>query len=514
MDPGVAMARGSFWNEFGRDRDRRRRAEVARLRAEAQIREDERRAAARTQRETAAEPRARREAEAAEHQAELDARLAELTGVLRAVVAFPVPVVAGLRDSPPVIEPDPIDEKAPRWLDFAPPEPGLLGRLTYRRTEAAARARFDEAYAAFDPRRAEAAQRHSVRVAEAQAEYEQHVDELVAAAHRGDPDAAPELAAALLEQVTPLRDFLRGGDGVHRTDARELAIDVELPPTDVIPPEQRWKYVVNRRAVTAEPRRDGAALYRDLVGALVLAVMNACFRAFPHDLVDTVTVNGRVSDTDPATGRPAHRCLVTVSAARSTFEALKLEHPKLRVLDCLHDLGAVVSPNPYALQPVEPLVDVDVFKRYQLTAGDDLTGLDHRTDLMRMHPRDLENLVVSLFAAMGYRSWPTRYSHDDGVDGVVVSDDPLVPVECLVQVKRTRSCIPPTTVQALMGALAENPRATHGFFVTTSWFSPQTRRRAREHRIQTMEGPQLREHIATYLERDVLISVQPPTRRR
>ncbi len=508
------MARGSFWDELGRDRERRRRAEMARLRAEAQIRKDERRAAARAQRETAAESRARGAAEAAERQAELDARMAELTGVLRAVVAFPVPTVDELRGSPPEVEPEPGDEQPPRWSDYAPPEPGLFGHLGHRRAEAGARARFDEAYAAFAGRRAEAAARHDARVARARAEHERRIDGLVAAAHRGDQDAVPELAAALLERVTPLRDFLRGGDGVYRTDARELAIDVELPPTDVVPAEQRWKYVVNRRVVVAEPRRDGAAPYRDLVGALVLAVMSACFRAFPHDLVDMVTVNGRVSDTDPATGRPVHRCLATVSAARSTFEALELEHPKLRVLDCLHDLEAVISPNPYALQPVEPLVDVDVLKRYQLTAADDRTGSDHRPDLMRMHPREFENLVVSLFAAMGYRSWATRYSHDDGVDGVVVSDDPLIPVECLVQVKRTRSCIPPTMVQALMGALAENPRATHGFFVTTSWFSPRTRRRAREHRIQTMEGPQLREHIATYLERDVLISVQPPTRRR
>jgi restriction system protein len=174
----------------------------------------------------------------------------------------------------------------------------------------------------------------------------------------------------------------------------------------------------------------------------------------------------------------------------------------------------VISPNPYALQPVPPLVDVPVCRRYRLTTPEELAALDHRTDLLQMHPRDFETLVVELFAKMGYRSWPTRYSHDDGIDGVAVSDNPHMPVECLIQVKRTRSCVPPTMVQALMGALAENPRATQGYFVTTSWFSAETRRRARDHRITTMEGPELRQHIAEYLGRDVLISVRPPDRRR
>jgi restriction system protein len=282
----------------------------------------------------------------------------------------------------------------------------------------------------------------------------------------------------------------------------------------VIPPEKRWKYVVTRRVVEWEPRKDTAALYRDLVGQLVLAVMASCFRAFPPEVVDTVTINGYVADTDPATGRPVRPCVVTVNAARTTFDELRLDSSELRAPECLRKLEAVVSPNPFALEPVEPLVDVEVFKRYRLTAPEELVALDHRIDLMEMHPREFEKLVVALFAAMGYRSWPTRYSHDDGIDGVAVKDDPHLPSECLIQVRRTRNRVPPTTVQALMGALVENPRATHGFFVTTSWFTPQTRRRARERRIQTMEGPQLREHIATYLKRDVLISVRPPARRR
>jgi restriction system protein len=82
--------------------------------------------------------------------------------------------------------------------------------------------------------------------------------------------------------------------------------------------------------------------------------MSACFRAMPGDLVDTVTVNGKVYDTDPATGRPAHPCVISVSAARSTFDELQLDDLKLKAHKCLQRLEAVLSLNPFALEPVEP----------------------------------------------------------------------------------------------------------------------------------------------------------------
>ena len=111
--------------------------------------------------------------------------------------------------------------------------------------------------------------------------------------------------------------------------------------------------------------------------------------------MDPVTVNGYGVDTDPATGRPARPCLVTVNAARATFDELELDSRKLRAQDCLVALEAEISPNPYALEPVEPLVDVAVFKRYRLTEPEDLAVLDHRVDLMEMHPREFEKLVVA-----------------------------------------------------------------------------------------------------------------------
>ena len=512
----MAMARGSLWAELGKDRERRRRAETARLRAEAQIRKDQRRVATMTRREALAHDRADGEAEAAALQADLDDQVAELCGLLRAVVAFPVPTIDELRDLVPPAESPPDPGSAPQWADYAPPEPGLLGRLLHGRAIAEARARFDAAFATFDRARSDAVAAHGVRIQQVRQEHRDRIDALVAAAHRGDPDAAPELAAAVLETVEPLRDLLAGGRGVHRPEARELVVEVELPGKEVIPAEREWRYVVGRRVVDFRPRpaREIAALYRNVVAQAALATLLVAFRAFPSDVLDVVTVNAHVQTTDPATGNAVHPCLVTVSAPRATVDGLQLDNPQLDAVECLNRLGAEISPNPYTAAAVTPFLDLDVLERYALiTRPEDLAALDHRADLLQMDPYAFEALVVALFAALGYRTWRTRDSHDDGIDGLAISDDPHLPVECLIQVKRTRNRVNPKEVQALMGALAENPTATHAYLVTTSWFSDRTRQRGFNRRVRTMEGPELCSLIKDRLGRDVLISASPPVRR-
>jgi restriction system protein len=269
--------------------------------------------------------------------------------------------------------------------------------------------------------------------------------------------------------------------------------------------------VVTRRTVEPVDRKpaERAALYADVIGQVTLAVLATCFRAFPPGLVDAVTVNGHITATDPATGRPAHPCLVTVTAARSTFAELHLDNAELDARRCVAFLGAEISPHPYRLEPVQPFVDVDLLIRYRLvTAPHALAQIDHRTDLMDMDPHEFEKLVAALFRAKGYDAWHTQSSRDDGIDAVATKADPYVPTECLIQVKRVRSVVPPKDIQALMGAMREHPTATNGLLVTTSRFSDRTRQRARAQGIATMEGAELGLQIKEHLGRDVVNSAQ------
>jgi len=155
---------------------------------------------------------------------------------------------------------------------------------------------------------------------------------------------------------------------------------------------------------------------------------------------------------------------------------------------------------------------VDAFDVGAALMPEALAQLDHRMDLLDMNPYEFERLVRDLFAKMGYDTWRTESSRDDGIDAVATKSDPHMPVECVVQAKRFRGAVSPKEIQALMGAMAEKPTATHGYLVTTSWLSPRSRQRARGQRIHTIERNQLASMIKDLLGYDVLISNSPPSR--
>ncbi|MFI6534866.1 restriction endonuclease [Nonomuraea sp. NPDC050547] len=66
------------------------------------------------------------------------------------------------------------------------------------------------------------------------------------------------------------------------------------------------------------------------------------------------------------------------------------------------------------------------------------------------------------------KSWVTQSSRDDGVDGVVVNEDPVMGGVCIIQAKRYKGPVSPNDVRALAGSI-EDMRACKWILVTTSW---------------------------------------------
>jgi len=343
-------------------------------------------------------------------------------------------------------------------------------------------------------------------------DHQRRWDELAAAVDQRDPDAIAELVGAVLHAIRPLEGLIASGRAVYQIDSAELVVEIDLPDTDVIPAERDWRYVQARRIVEPVSRspKEAARLYADLISRITLAVTHACFRSLDRDLVETVTLNGHVRTIDPATGRPDHPCLITVTAGRHTFEKLVLDHERLEPAKCLAALGAELSPHPYDLEHISPFIDFDLAKYRLVTAAEALVDLDSTTDLLKLNPYDFERLVKDLFTAMGYETWRTTSSRDDGVDTVATKADPLFPFECVIQAKRFHKAVPPKEIQALMGAMMEAGTATHGVLVTTSWLSARSRLRARAQRITTIERNELAFLLEKHLGRKVVISNKPP----
>jgi restriction system protein len=296
---------------------------------------------------------------------------------------------------------------------------------------------------------------------------------------------------------------------------RRLTVEVDLPPKTRVPADKARRYVAAQRGIVTDPRKPAEIqqIYQDLISRFTLCVADYATAVTSPELVGEIAVNGFVRTIDKATGQPANPCLVTFLAERAVFEQLVLDEPELDPGACLRHLSAMLSANPFDLEPVVPIVDFDL-QRFKLVEESALlTGLDSRIDLSTMDPFHFERLVRQLFEAMGYKAWRTQNSRDDGIDAVAIKPDSIVADHCVIQAKRYKNTVPPSDVRALFGSMDQLKAAT-GVVVTTSSFGPSSYEFARQSgRISLIDGPNLKHLLKGHLGLDVLISLSKTPRR-
>jgi len=208
---------------------------------------------------------------------------------------------------------------------------------------------------------------------------------------------------------------------------------------DLIQPEPRKQAEINR-------------LYEKLIARVALRTLAEAFDVAPPTLVGGIVFNGYVSAKDRATGKPVRPLLISVQAMRDAFAEIVLDEPELDPKACLKRyLNAMISPHPYDLEPVEPVLKFDLSKYKFVEEMDVIAGLDSRPDLLALTPGEFEHLTRRLFEAMGMASWKTQDSKDDGVDAVAVNEDPIVGGLCIIQAKRYSKIVGVEAVHASGG---------------------------------------------------------------
>jgi restriction system protein len=540
--------RHSLWAELQRERANRQRLEQqarrAAERAHAKASRDREQAQRAAVRKAAASERERkrlyiedRKAEAAAMVADLQACDAELESVLTTGLhQGPGVSFASLKHSVnmPPFDAGSLDKPIaePQWAQFAPRPPGAVGRMfgggtRYAREEAAAREAYEQecarhAAAESDRRqqlaeRRRAYDRQAAEAAAAAAEHNAEVDQFERDFRAGEPEAVAQFFTLVLDASLYPEGFAHRTRALYRPEPREVVVEYELPPQSVIPVERDYKYVQTRDEIdtVARPVKEIKERYARLIAMVALRTINEVFAANQTGLAEMVTFNGHVSTKDRATGQPVRPCLISVSAPQELFATFVLAD--LDPVACLHKLNALVSPHPYDLEAVRPVVDFEtLLSQYKFVEGmDAVAGLDSRRDLLNMTPTEFEHLVRQLFEAMGMESWVTQASKDDGVDAVAVNEDPVFGGLCVIQAKRYRSAVGVEPVRALAGVM-EDKHATKGIMVTTSWVTKDGHAFATRHgRIQIMECEEIKYLCKEHLSQDVLISLpKPPPQRR
>lgn len=539
------MARRSTWSEFLRAQEKQRQElarqqrqiDAAARRSDQAMRRAQRDAERKAKVDAREQERLTHEAAAAEAERltdEVSARVDELKRVLAASRPATLSFAAMRREA----KVPPFDARrfggavaSPAWEQFAPGEPprGLSakfgGTTRYERDLAAARQAYEDAVD--ESRRAENERLTALRRAKAEHDqnvgqlkdeilrHNQQIDAFEAAFLAGDPDAVEDYVLQLLSESRYPIGFPDEKRIAYRAEPRELWVEAELPGRAIVPSERGFRYVKTRKTIDALPRpeRELKPLYASVVAQVALRTLGEIFSAVKPELIDVVVFNGHVSTRDPATGKQIRPCLVSVSAKRSTFEELELEH--LDPPSCLKYLNAIISPHPYDLVAVPPVVEFDLAKYKFVDEFDAAAELDGRSDLLEMDPFKFEHLIRQLFEGRGMKGWTTQGSRDDGVDAVAVDEDPIMGGVCVIQAKRYRKVVPTEAVRALWGTM-EDKSATKGILVTTSWFGSAGRQFAARNRerLRLIEGPELKHLLEEHLGLKVRIGLdrQPPTR--
>jgi restriction system protein len=529
------MARGGTFG--GRaEWERQQRQDLREAEAARRAREREARETARSQKEQERERKqqyvAERQRSAEVQTAELKHDLMRLEEVLRQSLRRTPLSFHDLRAQTvvPTFDPGPLAVPGipPVWENYAPEVPRGIDRLfggsaRYERQLQDAQRAFGEDFAKHEEREKARLQalvaaeaRHVRREREAKAEaveYNLRLDRARSAFSEGDVEAIEWFVGRILDASRYPNGFTRQYQVAYRPQNRDLVVEFELPPQQVVPSVREYRYVKTRDEIVPVPRpaADVRQRYSQLIASVALRTLHVIFSATPSTLVEAVVFNGRVSATDRATGRKVRPHLLSVEAERPAFSELVLA--EVDPTACLKRLNALVSPNPFDMEAVEPFIAFDL-KRFRFMDNIEvLAELDSRRNLLKLSPTEFEHLVRELFVAMGAEAWNTIPSKDGGVDTVATSKNLFFGGVCLIQAKRYTGLVGLEAVHALTGVMADH-NATTGVLVTTSWFGRASEQFAKRNRVTLINGAELKHLIKEHLGIDVIPGTSAPTRVR
>lgn len=318
------------------------------------------------------------ERQAAEMNAELEARRSALsTLLLTGLARNPIVDFDSLKDRssyPSFVTPAHLAAKSvePRPESYVPAEPNLIGKwfgkqkyeralLDGRRAYETARSQCEAAerlrVAKLDRRR-EQHEHESRDHAERTERQNQEIDEFKRQYLAGEQDAV----RAYCELVLAASHYPDGCPSEHKIryipDSKQVVVDHQLPTLDVIPEVGAFRYVKARHDVEPSSAKlpERKAFYAEVVSAISLRTIQELFSADVGARVDVVVFNGYVQTVDPGTGKDSQPYLITAKATRDEMATLDLE--RVDPMACLRHLDANVSLSPSELQPVQPIVEL------------------------------------------------------------------------------------------------------------------------------------------------------------
>ncbi|PYC81760.1 hypothetical protein C7C46_11090 [Streptomyces tateyamensis] len=385
--------------------------------------------------------------------------------------------------------------REPRWADFAPVPPVAVEQegesaaaagakrlldSTYQRELAGARLAYQRALrqwradraAAVDPAE-EAARLAHEQAEQARARAVQEYNDSLQECHRAYLEAEPAAVESLLERAlaaaeasTP--ELSAPCRAVFRPLTRTAVLDLDLPPLGLVPSLQGYRLSPDGEVnPVPRPPADRAADYLRLVSRLALRALQAVDAVDTDGILAGVVLNGWLRE-------PEVNCLLSVDADRDALARTRLEgaaaaaaeeaEPGVyapaeqdEALVRLRDLGAAISPDPYARTPVRPFATAGA----AVPAVADLSG------------GEFALLVREVLTRGGLADWSVRLRGPAGLLATGTgADRSALPGRWVVCASRRPGAVGAEEVRTLAEAVAEEG-AGHGLWLSTGGFTEE-----------------------------------------
>ncbi len=315
---------------------------------------------------------------------EVEARVATLQHIIEGAIKIDEAILFdSLRVSDKfkefVLPPEVQFEPTPPHLDFylsTVKEPGFLVKLipgsrrAHERELEGARQRYEEANATHqDQLRARADEirklqdqheRNKIAFQDMQRQRNQEVQESRNSYKSGDPESVVAYAEMVLERSEYPEGFPQEFRIALVPESKELVIEYQLPPVDIVPSVSEYHHIKSRDTITEKLRKPAEVkrIYQDLVASVCLRTIWEVFEAERAGHVNIIVFNGFVHGIDSSTGEAIRPHIISVRTTRQKFAEIHLE--LVEKTACLRNLGAQVSRSPDELQAVKPIVDFNM----------------------------------------------------------------------------------------------------------------------------------------------------------
>ncbi|MDQ0308427.1 restriction system protein [Kitasatospora herbaricolor] len=411
----------------------------------------------------------------------------------------------------------------PRWEDYVPPraadadpDEGPSRRLLdsgYQRELAQARLTHQRALREWRTRRAEAAdsgeaesrrahQEAEQARARAVREYNDSLEECRRAYRLAEPAAVESLIErALAASETATQDLPAPCRAVFRPLTSTAVLDLDLPPLDLVPSLTGYRLTPEGEIEPVpRPAPDRATDYLRLVARLALRALQAADAVDTDEILAGVVLNGWLREP----GSPEAVCLVSVDADRDALARTRLlpagapyeegqdgdgvyaDAERDEALVRLRQLGAAVTPDPYARAGVEPAAAAGA----TVPSAADLSA------------NEFAELVRELLTRGGLDGWSVRLR---GPAGLVATGEgeagSALPGRWVVWASRAAAPVAEEEIRTLAEAVREEA-ADRGLRLTTGRFSDAaldlTGDESHQH-IHLVDGDGVRELARTHL---------------